>query len=225
MPTEKQKISLDRLPRWGTLLLDLPWVEIIGELWKIGKKIVRGLSNEGIYEVLDYETTLELHDSKGKKATLKKREKVRFMQDNILVYQDQAWGDGEILVNYQCSPGKPVDQYRSGYKTHILISLREVKNKGDIDVFNIEWNISQGFLQRTGFWCTEINHRTKHIKIQMIFPKSRPPLRMWVVEKNLQNTRRLGDNAKKRLPDGKWLVTWKMVKPRLYEQYILNWEW
>jgi hypothetical protein len=58
-------------------------------------------------------------------------------------------GDGEILVDYRCSPGTPVDRYRSGYKTYILISRREVKNKGNVDEFNVEWGIRQGFLRHT----------------------------------------------------------------------------
>jgi hypothetical protein len=86
-----------------------------------------------LYEVLEYESTLELKDREGRKATFKKREKVRYLQDNVIAYQDQAWGDGEILLNYRCTPGAPVDRYRSGYKTTILISRREVKDKGDVD--------------------------------------------------------------------------------------------
>ena len=74
-----------------------------------------------------------MEDQEGKSATFKKREKVRYLQDGVIAYQDQAWGDGQILVGYRCSPGTPVDRYRSGHKTYILISRREVKNKGEID--------------------------------------------------------------------------------------------
>ena len=206
-------------------MLDLPWPEILGELWKFGRKVMRGLSNEGMYEVLEYESTLELKDKRGEKAKVKKREKVRYLQDHIIAYQDQAWGDGEILINYRCTPGTRVDRYRSGYKTHILISLREVKNKGDIDDFNIEWGIRKGFLVPTGFWATEISHRTKHIKVRVIFPKTRPPMRVSILEKNRNRSRVLSENAKVRLPDGRWSVTWERSQPRMYEHYILNWKW
>ncbi|MGD8998575.1 MAG: hypothetical protein PVH80_10740, partial [Anaerolineae bacterium] len=60
---------------------------------------------------------------------------------SLVAYLAEAWGDGEILLNYRCTPGAPVDRYRSGYKTTILISRRQVKNKGDVDEFNIEWGI------------------------------------------------------------------------------------
>ena len=212
-------------PRWSDIFLNLPWPEVAGEIWQIGKKVMRGLSSEGMYEVLDYETTLELHDAKGTKATLRKREKVLYLQDNIIAYQDQAWGDGEILLAYRCTPGFPVDRYRSGYKTHILISLREVKHMGDIDEFQIEWGIRRGFLKPTGFWETEISHRTKHILIQVIFPKCRLPFKAYIVERNQRRTHLLREGSLVQLPGGRWKLSWEQNKPRLYEHYVLNWEW
>jgi len=206
-------------------LLGLTWIVRIGELIKIARKLLRGLSQEGIYEVLDYETTLELMDRRGERAFVKKREKVRFLQNNIYAFQDQAWGDGKILIDYCCSPGTPVDCYRVGYKNIILISLRDVKNRGDVEEFNIAWKISKGFLLPTGFWATEISHRTKKIKVLVIFPKTRPPKRSFVLEKNRQRSCELGKENINKLANGKWEVRWERFKPKLYEQYILNWEW
>ena len=161
--------------RYLSPLLDSSWVGLLVGIGKIITKIYKDFTQDGLYEVLDYESTLELHDRLGKSATFKKREKVRYLQDNIIAYQDHAWGDGEILIDYQCKPGIPVDQYRPGQKTYILISLREVKSRGDVDDYNIEWGIRNGFIRNTEQWETEIRHRTKRLKIQVIFPKSRPP--------------------------------------------------
>lgn len=225
MENSEENSTKSSLQMWLATALGLPWFEIAGELWKIGRKLMRGLANEGIYEVLEYDSTLELVDPRGKNAIYRKREKIRYLQDNNIAYQDQAWGDGEILVNYRCSPGYPVDHYRSGYKTLILISLREVKNKGDVSDFNMEWGIKRGFLRKTGFWATEISHRTKRMKVQVVFPKVRPPLRVSMVERNRQRTWILDKETVRRQPDGRWLVAWEKSQPQLYEQYILNWEW
>ncbi len=213
--------------RWKiiALLFDLPWVNLIGDLWKTGRKIVRGLSNEGIYEVLEYECQLELKDRGGKIATIKKREKVQYQQNFITTYQDQAWGDSEILLDYRCSPGVPVDEYRLGHKTYKIISLREFRNKGDIDEFNIEWNMRNGFLLETGFWGTAINHRTRKVTVRIVFPKARPPLHVSITESNLQRTKSLSGEALQKLPDGRSMVVWENTRPRLYENYVLSWEW
>ena len=66
----------------------ITWFEVAGEIWKFGRKITRGMANEGMYEVLDYESTLEVHDTKGKRATFRKRMKIRYLQDDIIAFQD-----------------------------------------------------------------------------------------------------------------------------------------
>ena len=48
-------------------------------------------------------------------------------------------------------------------------------NKGDIDEFNIQWRICQGFLRKTEQWETHVKHPMKHLKVSVIFPQSRPP--------------------------------------------------
>lgn len=214
------------IPQWLlAVVLDLPWFEMAGKLWSIGRKIMRGLASEGVYEVLDYECKLELKDKDGKNARIQKREKIRYLQDYITSYQDQAWGDGEILLNYRCSPGIPVDQYRLGHKTYKLISLREFRNKGDIDEFNIEWDMKNGFLVNTGFWGTAINHRTKKVTIKVIFPKDRHPLHVSITESNFRRTQILGEETHQILSDGRLMIVWENTRPRLYEDYVLRWEW
>ncbi|MBE0573384.1 hypothetical protein IH575_00570, partial [Candidatus Dojkabacteria bacterium] len=98
-------------------------------------------------------------------------------------------------------------------------------NKGDVDEFNIEWDMRNGFLKPTGFWGTAINHPTKRIKIVVVFPIDRPPLHLSVFEKNLQRTRLLTKDVQKKIPDGRQAIIWEKVNPRLYEDYILSWEW
>jgi len=211
----------------GTLIsrTSLSWFEILGDLWKIGRKLMRGLASEGMCEVLDYESTLEILDERGKTATFRKLMKVRYQQDEIIAFQDYAWGDGQILIDYKTSRGRAVDRYRSGYKTHVLLSLREVKNKGDIDEFNISWGLKNGFLTPDGYWATHISHKMKRMKVSVIFPKSRPPQRVFLEESNRRRTHILRDETRKRMSDGRWKVTWETRKPKLYELYSLRWDW
>jgi hypothetical protein len=224
MVDEKRNDNQSLLDRLIAVLLGFPWTEVL-DVWNILRGVLQGRSYKGMYEVLEYESTLELKDRGGKRATFKKREKVRYLRDNIIAYQDQAWGDGEILVNYRCSPGTAVDRYRSGYKTYILISRREVKNKGDIDEFNVDWGIRQGFLRSTEQWETHVTHRTRRLKINVVFPRSRPPRSATLIEQSRQRSHSLGKSAQVELPDGRWLVAWETHRPRLHENYVIQWEW
>ena len=59
----------------------------------------------------------------------------------------------------------------------------------------------------------------------IIFPKTRPPVRVWLGEYPRRRTRLLDDSAMQRLPDGRWQVEWQTERPRLHERYALKWEW
>lgn len=198
--------------------------ELSGRLWAFGSKVLRGFSSEGMYEVLDYETTLEIHDPKGKRATLSKRMLVRYLQDNIIAFQDTYWAHGRVN-GYQISPGDPVDEYKSGYLTYVLISLRTVKNKGSFDEFNIRWSILDGFKKPDGFWQTEVLNRMKQMKVSLLFPIARHPIRVYLEAKNRKSSTELSADAFKRLPDGRMRVSWINESPKLFESYILRWDW
>jgi hypothetical protein len=207
------------------MVLALPWMDILAQTYKLLRTLWRGLADEGIYEVLEYESTLELLDRKGVCACFRKRQKVRYLQNNIIAYQDQGWSDGEGLLDYQCSPGVVVDQYRPGQKTYILISLRESKRRGDVDEFHMEWSLREAFRRTREQWETEVNHRTRMLLVRLIFPKPRPPVRVWLEEQLRRRTRLLSDGALKQLADGRWQVVWQTDRPRLHERYVLRWEW
>ena len=225
MKDDKAVIQTTSLQRVTANLLPSSWDAILAITWKLARKLFQGMTEDGMYDVLEYESVLELMDKGGKQAVFRKRKKVRYLQNNIIAYQDYGWGDGQQFLDYRAKPGVPVDCYRIGYKTYILISLREVKNRGDVDEFSIQWKIKNGFLKPDGFWETEISSPTKHLKISVIFPQDRPPQGVRLVENNHARTQALGTKSIRQLPDGKWQVTWEKSNPQLFEHYILRWDW
>lgn len=178
-----------------------------------------------MYEVLEYESVLDLKDEHGRFAQFCKREKVRYLQNNIIAYQDHAWGDGEILLDYLCTPGVVVDRYRPGQKTFLLISLRQVKKRGDVDVFNIQWGMRDGFVRTHELWETEVRQRTERMKIQVVFPKARPPHRVWIEEALNKARFDIQGGQLLRLPNDRFQLTHELRKPRVNERYQLHWEW
>ncbi|MBZ0285237.1 MAG: hypothetical protein K8L97_31175 [Anaerolineae bacterium] len=179
----------------------------------------------GFYEVLEQHVRLELLDVGGKKAVYYKQQKVRFLQDNVIAYQDKAWGTGNIFADYKCSPGVAVDHYREGHRYRVLISLRETKNRGDIEEFHIQRTILNGFTQPSEDLQTDVDHRTSHLSVSIVFPKNRPPKEANLVEQNTTHFTLLDKDYTQVLPDGRTQVTWKTDHPRLYESYILAWRW
>lgn len=199
--------------------------EILGIAWRLGKRIFGAKAHEGMYEALELDVQLELLDTGGKNAVVTKREQVRFLQDNIIAYQDQAWGDGDIFADYRCSPGVAVDRYRYGHLYIILISLREVKKRGDVEIFHINRTIENGFTKPVEDFQIDINHATRKASMSVIFPSNRLPKKTQLIEQNSTRTVPLDSKHQQTLPDGRQQITWSTDRPRLFEAYILRWEW
>lgn len=220
-------------PPWSNSLLNLILAllkmdigDIVSSLAKLARQIKFLLpQQQGIYEVLEYDTQLELKDTEGKTAVYRKQQKVRFLQNNIIAYQDKAWGDGDIFADYKCSPGIPVDRYREGHRYRILISLRGSKDRGDEEEFRIERTIKDGFTNETEDFQVEIDHKTDHLKMSVLFPKSRLPKQVSLIEQNLARVTLLSSDHIKKLLDGRQCVQWETDHPRLFEAYIMRWVW
>lgn len=206
-------------------LLDSDLIGKTATVVRLARRIFTAKVHEGLYEVLNYDALLDLRDEKGKIAVYKKCVKVRFLQNNIIAFQDQAWGEGEIFDDYKVSPGKAVDRYREGNRFRVLISLHETKKRGDIEEFNIQRTIKQGFTSGVEDFQVDINHPTKEISVRLVFPKTRLPKEVTLLEKNAARSTRLGPENRRVLPDDRLEVTWRAKKPRLYEAYILRWKW
>ncbi len=196
-------------------------------LYKIFYKLFAHFTNRkerGIYEILDYETTLELNAT-GKIAKFFKRQKVRFLQNNIISFEDYAWGEGEIFADYQCSPGTVVDRYLVGDRWNILISLRESKSRGDIEEFFIGSTFKDAFLRPEEWQQVEIRNHTKHLKMTISFPKSRQCRRAVIHQRRHHRSTELDNSHFGVLPDGRQVVTWEIMNIEPLEIYTLRWEW
>lgn len=215
------ELLLRRLPAF----LSLDWIALLFDFYRALRFWVNRQRREGMYEILDYDSTLELLDAKGKTAVLKKRQRVKFLQDNVIAFQDYAWGDGEIFADYKCSPGVEVDRYQEGDRWNVLISLRETKNSGDIEDFYIERTVKNTYTKAEEWRQVELRHKTKRLKISIIFPKNRGCKRAILQRRHQQQTKVLGPEHFTELPDGRQVLIWETKKIRRFEIYTLRWKW
>ena len=201
---------------WVAALLDL--VHGLRRMWTHGRQ-------EGMYEILDYDTTLELLDPKGERAVFYKRQRVKFLQDNILAFQDYSWGEGNIFAAYRCSPGVVVDRYQEGDRWNIVISLRASKSRGDIEEFSIERRVKGGFTQAVEWRQVEIRHRTRHLRLAVVFPKARPCRQAQLIQRSRHRVLPLGPEHLHALPDGRQRLAWETKNIQPLEIYTVKWWW
>lgn len=224
MSTLPWRVSIQRFIQILLKLISGNPAAIVDVLFDVFQRIPIVKSLPGMYEVLDYEAQLELVDTKGHTAILTKRQHVRFLH-NVIAFQDKAWGDGDIFAEYQCSPGVEVDRYREGHRYHILISLRETKQRDDEVTFHIRRKIRDGFTQKVEEFQSDIDHRTKQLEVSVIFPKNRLPEAVTLIEQNTSRTTPLDNKQRLILSDGRHKYFWRTKSARLYESYILRWKW
>jgi hypothetical protein len=201
------------------------WIVLFFDLYQGLRRWFSAQQPKGLYEILDYDTTLELLDAKGHTAKFSKRQKVRFLQNNIIAFEDYAWGAGTIFHTYSVAPGKAVDFYPEGDRWNVLISLRESKQSGDIQDFRIERTIMDGFTNAEEWKQVEIRHRTHRVKMGVIFPKDRPCRQAQILQRSRKHAIVLGPEHFHRLPNGRQLVSWETQNVQPLEIFTLRWQW
>jgi hypothetical protein len=207
-------------------LLDLLTPDFLRSLLLLYKDLRAFIQKErGLYEILEYESTLDLLDGRGKMARLTKCQRVKFLQDSVLAFQDYGWGDGETFASYACSPGVVVDRYQEGDRWNVLISLRETKNSGDIEEFHIQRCIKGGFTGKEEWSQVEIRHKTRRLRMRVIFPKGRPCRSARLITRSQHTSRTLGSEHLRELPDGRQQLTWETRDIKQMEVYTLKWRW
>jgi len=206
-------------------VLSSDWVRLIFEAIRLIVRLAGREVYSGMYRILAYEVVLELKDIKGENAVVERRQKVKFLQENIIAYQTEVWGEGDILADFKCSPGVVVDQYQEGLKQVLLISLRETKSKGDVVDFSFQRKVKGGWTKKQEWFQVELKHKTDVMRASVVFPKGRPCKRAVLVQRNRNRSRLLGKDHFTTLADGRELVSWAERKPPVHELYTLKWTW
>ena len=184
-----------------------------------------GRRPSGLYAVLEFKSHLELLDDAGRKTMHAKIQRVRFLQDNIIAYQDQVWGDGDIFADYQCSPDKAVDRYKDGNRYRVLISLRETKNRDDIQDIYINREVHNGYIKSVEYFQNKVSHPTRKMQLIITFPKNRPLRRAVLLQENAGESEAIDGEQLQTLPDGRQRIVCIINKPKLYETYSIKWRW
>jgi hypothetical protein len=67
-------------------LLPAKWFPSLLTLLRRVQQRLKPRANEGLYEMLEYEAVLELLDPRGRATMFKKRQRVKFLQDNVIAF-------------------------------------------------------------------------------------------------------------------------------------------
>jgi len=71
----------------------------------------------------------------------------------------------------------------------------------------------------------EIRHRTRHLRLAVIFPKERHCRRAVLIERNRNRNTVLDQGHFSDLPDGRQVLAWETRNPGRFEVYTIKWRW
>lgn len=222
--TAPQLLRLTGLLHRLSSYLSFDWLEILLDLAGLVTRLA-AWKYDGLYEILSYESTLDLTDRRGQRATVRKHQRIRFLQNDIAAFQDIVYGDGQIFHGYKVAPGAAVDRYREGDRWHVLIAMHATKNRGDVEDFYVERSIADGFLKREEWWEVELRHPTRLLRLAILFPKGRPCTSAIITQRSRHRTWTLGPENIAVLPDGRQKLHWETQNVRSLEVYTLRWTW
>ncbi len=172
------------------------------------------------YEVLNYQSTLTLHDTKGTRATFDRTQQIRFLQDGVSAILDHAWGNGILITNYHNSAGSLEDSFKDQGCRHLVIELSRKMSKGQALQFEVERTMMEGFLGGQDWWEINIDHPVHHLEQTIIFPKARPCQKA-VLNKGKEQM----DLPIVRLTDRRVMVRFIVAKPLADTAYKVRWKW
>lgn len=173
------------------------------------------------YEILDnYRATLTLEDPEGLRATFRRDEKIRFLQDGVSGILDHLWGDGVVVTYYHNEAGILEDWFKDQGRYHFVIGLRRPMRRGEELAFKVERTAMVGFTRGEEWLETTTDHPARQIERAIVFPAERPCRRATLSYEGLEVPLPVT-----RMGDGRSAVRFRIWQPRVDTPYTARWSW
>lgn len=202
-------------------------LELDARAWEAIANTVSSLFGRGesgsSYENVSLSIELELCDTKGKRAVLRRKQRVRFLSEDAGVVRDVFWGEGRTLAGYTVEGAELLSVRHEGSKKVVLLGLPTSPGKGEAVTLNTERTILDGFRPIEGYLETVVERATKRLRLQVLFPRQRPPKEVRVEASPPMIAAR--PLAVRLARSGKTYATWAMEEPKRLVTYRIRWSW
>lgn len=202
-------------------------LELDARAWKaIANTVLRLFGRgepESSYENVSLSIELELCDPKGKRAVLRRRQRVRFLSEEAGVVRDVIWGEGTTLAGYSVEGAEVLSVRHEGSKKVVLLGLPTRPGKGEGTTLKMERTIANGFAPDEGYLETVVERPTTRLRLRVLFPPNRFPKRVRV--ESSPPSIASHSLAVRLTNSGKSYATWAMEDPKRLVTYRIRWNW
>lgn len=184
----------------------------------------RDLFPEGLsknpYEILSYDATLKLFDSRGARASFSRQQLIRFTQDGVSAILDHYWGDGVGLTTYDNSAGSLEGSLLDGRRRHLVIGLKHSTVRGTVLPFTVTRQAIATFTQPNEWLETIVDHPIQRIRQEVFFPVDRPCLKARLFFGKHSMLVPVSKTA-----SGQTVLRYRVERPVTDAPYLLRWVW
>jgi hypothetical protein len=175
------------------------------------------------YETVSLALVLELHDTRGERAVLRRRQRVRFLGDGAAVVRELLWGEGDQLVRYQAHGARRLGVRVEGSKRAVLLDPHTRPSPGDRLTIESRRSIRGGFTRRQEYCEAVLERPTGRLELTVLFPPHRPPTTAQLVQAPSERVlRRLHVRFR---ADGRAVVRCRLQQPVVGTTFSLRWTW
>lgn len=187
---------------------------------RLAHRLVPGGAVGSPYEIFDYRAVLVLDDPKGRRATFRRTQRVRFLQDGVAAIMDHLWGDGVILVDYHNTAGMIVESFKDQGTRHLVVDLKRPMARGEVFTFDVKRTAMEGFTEADEWLETTIDHPVQQYEQLIVFPQQRPCQRAELV---------MGEKVVPLEPgtlaSGQTTIKVAIPRPHADTPYVIRWRW
>lgn len=172
------------------------------------------------YEILEYDATLHLREASGFFVRMMRRQKVRFLQEGVAGLLDHAWGDGFVLSIYDNDAGPLAGAIWDEGRWHLAHRLPRPMHAGETFEFNVERSVLAGFMGRSEWLETILDHPSRSYRQRILFPAERPCRGAQLV---------YGDKTEplsiRPLASGQTELRFRVTRPKVNRSVTVHWTW
>lgn len=183
----------------------------------------------GIYEIVTSELEWDLTAADGREAFVTKKNKVRFIQNNVLAIPDYIWGDGSTKSEYSCNVGQKVAEFQEGAKTCVVIVLDRMYKRDEELELEIKRTVRDAFMGTREWIEVKPLAGTPELTLNVLWPAGRSAERAELTIENERRNRRsveqLGDDSFHWGPGGRQQITRHFARPSPDERIRIEWSW
>ena len=168
------------------------------------------------YETIKFSGRLEILDRERRAARFVRRQRVRFLEDDVGVFMDRVWGEGVLFAGYAAPGLRMLEPIRTLKGYVVPLRLPRLFRKGDVFDIVTERRIIGAFYHPLAYWDTAMSAPTELVSIEVAAPAGTPIKRPEIVAPAR------GDmDARQRQRS----LEFRVARPALDVPYKLAWSW